>query len=184
MRVYVNREKEEIVQGLDYSRTITTLRFKRRNRGNLEVVFTDGSSAVELPASAVGKVALKLKDNFTADPLAMAASWTKTGTGADTFYAFDLNLNTDEIDAAFAGDNENLPKIDVMFEIEWRESETRIASTATIYADLYNDVIRGDESLPSPGSPTYLTAEEAYALFLQRSELDLLDEVFDGGYEP
>jgi hypothetical protein len=152
MRIYVHHLTGALVQDVAYAREITTLSGKRRDRGGLEVVFTDGTQAVELPAGSTGTVGLKASGDYAAGFLASTIGWTKTGTGASTVYTFDFNLNTDEIDTAFASAND-AASIPCMFELEWSEGGTHRESTPTITYTLANDVIRGDEGSPTSGDP-------------------------------
>jgi hypothetical protein len=111
----------------------------------VEVQFVRGGSVVELGAGATGQIGIK--KTFTGNFLASDTAWTKTGTGADSVYTFDLNLNTSNMDAEFSPDNDT-SSISAKIEVTWAVGST-ITTTLPTEAVIYNDVIRGGEGVPT-----------------------------------
>jgi hypothetical protein len=144
MRVYIDLNSRAFVVSPVLTQRVTELLFTRRDNVPVEVQFVRNGTVVELGAGATGKMGLK-KD-FDGDFLAFDSAWTKSGTGTDCIYTFGLNLNTVELDAEFPEDDEE--SISARVEVEWAESGL-ISSTLPCSAVVFNDVIRGDEGLPT-----------------------------------
>jgi hypothetical protein len=136
MRVFIDLNSRAFVVSPVLTQRVTELLFTRRDNVPVEVQFVRNGVVVELGAGATGKMGIK-KD-FDGDFLAFDSAWTKSGTGTDCIYTFGLNLNTVELDAEFPEDDEE----------EWAESGL-ISSTLPCSAVVFNDVIRGDEGLPT-----------------------------------
>jgi hypothetical protein len=155
MRVYVNLDTNEPVVSPTLTQRVNTFYFVRRDIVPVEVQFVRNGSVVELGAGATG--AIGLKKTYTGDFLANDSGWTKSGTGADTIYQFDLNLNTTELSAEFNPDA-STDSITCKLEISWSVSGTT-SSTMPTSATIYNDVIRGTE-----GSPNFATVLSQFDL--------------------
>jgi hypothetical protein len=145
MRVYINLDSSEFVVSPVLTQRVTTLFFTRRDTVPVEVQFVRGGSVVELGAGATGQIGIK--KTFTGNFLASDTAWTKTGTGADSVYTFDLNLNTSNMDAEFSPDNDT-SSISAKIEVTWAVGST-ITTTLPTEAVIYNDVIRGGEGVPT-----------------------------------
>ena len=131
-----------------------SLAFKRRDNMKIDVVFVTDGVATDLgDGTESGKLGIKKAAGYGTDVLASAAAWTKTGTGASAVYSFSISLNTTEIDTAFVSELDSVP---AMLEIEWVVGLIRTSSN-TLVVDLQNDVIRGDEGVPTAGNPPYPT---------------------------
>lgn len=131
--------------------TVSTLSAKRRDAFSVEVKFLRGGVVQELSNGATGKLGIKALGDYSAVFLASALTWTKTGTGTSAIYTFSLTLNTTEIATEFTDDP---PSIDTALEVEWVQGTSRESSLA---ADLtiHNDYVRGDEGVPTAGTPSY-----------------------------
>lgn len=145
MRVYVNLDSNEFVVSPVLLQRVNTLFFVRRDTVPVEVQFVRGGAVVELGAGATG--AIGIKKTYTASFLANDSGWTKTGTGADTIYTFDLNLNTTELNAEFSPDA-STDSITAKIEVSWSVGGTT-SSTMPTACVIYNDVIRGSEGAPN-----------------------------------
>lgn len=145
MRVYVNLDTNEFVVSPVLTQRVSTLFFVRRDTVPVEVQFVRGGSVVELGAGATGQ--LGIKKTYTGSFLANDAGWTKSGTGATTIYTFDLNLNTTPMDAEFNPDA-STDSITAKIELSWTVDGST-SSTLPTSATVFNDVIRGGESVPT-----------------------------------
>jgi len=144
MRVFIDLNSRAFVVSPVLTQRVTELLFTRRDNVPVEVQFVRNGTVVELGAGATGKMGLK-KD-FDGDFLAFDSAWTKSGTGTSTIYTFGLNLNTVELDAEFPQDDEE--SISARVEVEYADSGL-ISSTLPCSAVVFNDVIRGDEGVPT-----------------------------------
>jgi len=153
MRLYIDLETRSFIESPQFPRTISTLSLKRRDCLPIDVSFLRGGIASELIQSATGRLGLKADKDFNGPFVASDLEWVKSGAGETAFYRFDLNLNTLQIDALFAG----LPtptSVALMLEIEWAEGTLR-TSSSTLQVTLENDVVRGDEGLPEESIDPY-----------------------------
>jgi hypothetical protein len=155
MRVYINLDTNEPVVSPVLTQRVTTFYFVRRDIVPVEVQFVRNGAVVELGSGATG--AIGLKKTFSGSFLANDSGWTKSGTGADTIYQFDLNLNTTELNGEYTNDNDT-DSITVKFEISWSVDGTT-SSILPTSAVVYNDVIRGTE-----GSPNFATVLSQFDL--------------------
>ena len=152
MKIYVDLPSRTIVEGLTFPRPMDKLVLKRRDNMKLDVVFVTDGAAVDLGSGGeTGKLGIKADRGYASGYLASATGWTKTGTGTSAVYSFALSLNTTEINTAFAAEPASVP---AMIEIEWVVGAYRTSSN-TLSVDLQNDVNRGDEGVPTSGTPAY-----------------------------
>jgi hypothetical protein len=142
MRVYINLDSREFVVSPTLIQRVTTLYFTRRDNEPVEVQFVRNGAVVELAAGALGKIGLK--STYAGNFLAYAGAWEKTGTGANTTYTFSLNMTSANLTALFPDDDEDAVTCKV--EVEWQQGGN-ISSTLPTEAVIYNDVIRGGESV-------------------------------------
>lgn len=144
MRVYINLDNRAFVASPTLLQDVTTLFFTRRDVVPVEVQFVRNGTVVELGAGATGQMGIK--KTYAGNFLANDAGWTKVGTGVNTIYQFDLNLNTTNLNAEFPLDTEDA--VTAKVEIQWTVSGTT-SSTLPTSCVIYNDVIRGGESVPT-----------------------------------
>lgn len=142
MRVYINLDNRAFVVSPTLLEVVQTLYFTRRDNTPVEVQFVRNGAVVELVAGAIGKMGLK--STFAGNFLAYAGNWVKSGTGTSTIYTFSLNMTSANLDALFPADTET--SVTAKVEIEWQESGNT-SSTLPTSAVVYNDVIRGGESV-------------------------------------
>jgi hypothetical protein len=154
MRVFIDLNSRAFVVSPVLTQRVVELLFTRRDNVPVEVQFVRGGTVVELPAGATGKMGIK-KD-FDGDFLAFAGSFTKSGSGAETIYTFGLNLNTTELNAEFPEDDEE--SIAARVEVEYTAGGL-ISTTLPCAATIYNDVIRGDEGVPTSAVTTSFLLE-------------------------
>jgi hypothetical protein len=141
---------------------LTQLEGKRGDVMGLEIVFRaggQGTAVRELTAGDVVKIAVKAREDWDGDLLALATA-TKQGTGSTTLYAAALNLQTTEMVAAFAPVNGVEPDdVDALLEISITDTSSRQRSTQVVALTVQNDLLRGDEASPVPATPTYPAAD-------------------------
>jgi hypothetical protein len=142
MRVYINLDTREFVISPTLLQRVTTLFFTRRDNEPVEVQFVRNGAVAELSSGAVGK--LGLKTTYGGNFLAYAGNWVKSGTGTSTIYTFSLNMTSANLDALFPDDDEDA--VNCKVEVEW-QTGGNTSSTLPTEATIYNDVIRGGESV-------------------------------------
>jgi len=153
MRLFLNLDTRSFIESAQFQRAISSLVLKRRDRLPVDVQFMRNGSVVELQDGATGKLGLKADKDFNGTFAASDSEWTRSGSGDATAYRFDLNLNTVQINALFAG-VPTPPFVPLMLEIEWAEGDLRTSSN-TLAVTLENDIIRGDEGIVEEGGPVY-----------------------------
>ncbi|MEI6492987.1 MAG: hypothetical protein WCO94_10600 [Verrucomicrobiota bacterium] len=153
MRLFLDLDTRSFIESAQFQRTVSSLVLKRRDHLPVDVQFLRSGVVVELASGASGKLGLKADKDFNGSFAASDLEWTKFGTGDATTYRFDLNLNTVQINALFAG----VPtpsSVALMLEIEWAEADLRTSSN-TLAVTLENDIVRGDEGVAEEGGPVY-----------------------------
>jgi hypothetical protein len=130
---------------------ISALAGKRGDQYPVHVRYERGGAIIERPTGATGILGVKLASDPTGNFVALAGSWTKTGSGAQTVYLFSLNLNTTELETAFSTDPDS---VSCVLEIE-TVAPGELISSATIPLEISNDVIRGNEGVPTDAMDPY-----------------------------
>lgn len=122
--------------------------FRRRSTSTLTA-----SSAIELPAGYNIVVAAKLAAGMEAATLLFSAlDFAAAGAGDDLCYTATLDLNTHEIDAAFAASDATFLAIKV--DIEVQDAGNTARATFQFDATLKQQAYDGEAS-PTPGTPSY-----------------------------
>ena len=160
MKLFVDLETLELIEGPGFRNPVSTLRFKRGDGARLEVMFLRNGSTPQVlgdPAGLSLQFGVKPRGRYDLGYLAQSSDWTLPAANADTpFYECSPSFNTVELNAALQidtpGQNE-LPEILLMGEITWSQGGGEPTSTRTFLVLVENDVNRGDESAPQP-SPT------------------------------
>jgi hypothetical protein len=142
MRIYIDLDTRRIL--LSPTRPATRLEFKRRDNDAFEVQFLRAGAVQELPAGTTARVGLKATNDFAGDFLA-TDTLEKNGTGSETIYTGDFNLNTVALEELF---DDEPTSITAMLEVEWTAG-TQVGSSLTLPVIIHNDVIRGDEGEPA-----------------------------------
>ena len=153
MRLFLDLDTRSFIESAQFQRAVSSLVLKRRDHLPVDVQFLRGGVVVGLADGATGKLGLKADKDFNGSFAASDLEWTRSGTGDETTYRFDLNLNTVQINALFAG----VPtpaSVTLMLEVEWAEGDLRTSSN-TLAVTLENDIVRGDEGIVEEGGPVY-----------------------------
>jgi hypothetical protein len=151
MRIYIDLDTRRIL--ISPTRPATRLEFKRRDNDAFEVQFLRAGAVQELPAGTTARVGLKATNDFAGDFLA-TDTLEKSGTGSETIYSGDFNLNTTALEELFPDEPAS---ITAMLEVEWTTG-TQVGSSLTLPVTIHNDVIRGDEGEPAE-LPLFYTSE-------------------------
>lgn len=161
MDLYFDLNKGQFVSSNGNGDLVSALRLKRGDTVEIVVRFCRGIVITELASGAAGKLGVKEVGDYDGDFVAAAPSWTKAGTGTSTTYTFQLNLDTEELDALLGvGAAEDVASVTLNFEMEFQVGDV-ITSSNTVTLTVDNDVIRGSESGPtdiSGGTPVNETA--------------------------
>lgn len=171
MRLYVDLETLQLIEGPGFRNPVTSLRFKRGDAARLEVTFLTGGTT---PAHIGDPLALELR--FGAKPrgrydvgyLVHSSSWDLPTEGAESpLYQCSPSFNTVELDSAMqvgSAAGSELSEITLMGEITWREGMGEPTSTRTFLVVVENDVNRGTEGVPTEAQPPYPTPEQLLLL--------------------
>lgn len=144
MQLFFDLDAGTFVTAPGTRETLTTIAFKRGDTCSIAVQFLQGVDVQELASGAAGRIGMKANGDYDGDYIAVDTAWTKTGTGTTTFYTFDLNLATTEIDTLLTG---HTASITALFEMEFLVGSVRTSSN-TVTATILNDVNKGDETAP------------------------------------
>lgn len=165
VNLHVDLETLQLIQGPGQRGAVLSLRFKRGDAAKLRVVFYENGTTPVIIGNPSGleiQIGIKLRNQFDQSYLAQSTDWTMPAEGDDTpTYQCDLGLNTLQLNSALnVGSADELPEINLMGEITWREDGGTSTSTRTFLLVVENDVNRGTEGIPSDASPPYPLPEE------------------------
>jgi hypothetical protein len=162
VRLYVDLETLELIEGPGFRNPVTSLRFKRGDAAKLEVSFlANGTAASEIgnPATLELQLGLKPRGRYDVGYLVHESAWVLPATGATSpVYSCSPSFNTVELDSAMqvgSSTGTELSEIGLMGEITWREGSGQPTSTRTFLVIVENDVNRGTEGVPVDGEPAY-----------------------------
>ena len=162
MKLYVDLESLQLIEGPGFRNPVTSLRFKRGDAAKLEVTFLDdGTTAVSIgdPALLEMRFGVKPRNRYDIGYLVQSDAWTMPTLNAETpFYQCSPSFNTEELNSALglgSATGSELSEITLMGEITWREGTGEPTSTRTFLVVVENDVNRGTEGVPSSAEPAY-----------------------------
>lgn len=161
MDITINLATGGLVRSASNRQAVSNLRFKRGDSSVIRVFFVDGVSTtpVRLPVGTTGKFGLKEQGKYDDGFVVSDVSWTEVEEDGIYHYVFEPNFNTTQLNALLGiGEGDDKASVTLMGEIEWISSGS-ISSSATFSAIVQNDVIRGDEGVPTDGDPEYPNPE-------------------------
>ena len=181
MRLHVDLETLQLIEGPGFRNPVTSLRFKRGDGARLEVVFLENGTTpatIGDPATLELRFGVKPRGRYESGYLVHTADWTLPAEGAtDPVYGCSPSFNTVELDAALGVGSvagSELAEVTLMGEVTWREGAGAPTSTRTFLVVVENDVNRGTEGTPTGATPAY-PAPGQLAL---RSDLDAALGIF------
>ena len=162
MRLYVDLETLQLIEGPGFRNPVTTLRFKRGDAARLDVVFLENGTTpatIGDPATLELRFGVKPRGRYESGYLVHTAGWTLPAAGASPpVYGCSPSFNTVELDAALGVGSvagSELAEVTLMGEVTWREGAGAPTSTRTFLVVVENDVNRGTEGTPSAATPAY-----------------------------
>ena len=168
MRLYFDLNLGRLLPKPGYNSRVSGVDFKRGDAAQIRLGFYRGVDQVLLDGSPQLSFALKESGRYDSDPLVGSSTWTM-GSEADKDYVCRPDFNTVELNSLLnsgdADEDNDLESAQLMMEVTWSEDGgASWSSTETIRATIYNDVIKGNEGVPTEGVPTYPTAGSLYNL--------------------
>lgn len=155
MKLYVDLDKLELIEGPGFRNPVSALRFKRGDAARLEVMFlANGSTAATIgdPATLEIHFGAKLNGQYGTDYIVHTADWTMPDPEATTpVYSCSPSFNTVALNDALAIGGTELAETTLMGELTWREGTGEPTSTRTVLVVVDNDVNRGTEGTPVSG---------------------------------
>jgi hypothetical protein len=155
VKLYVDLETLQLIEGPGFRNPVTSLRFKRGDGAKLEVVFLEsGTTPVEIgdPLTLDLQFGVKPRNRFDVGYLVFTDEWTIPDLGAQSpSYLCSPNFHTAELDSALqvgSATGSELTEVFLMGEISWREGAGDPTSTRTFTVIVENDVNRGTEGTP------------------------------------
>lgn len=169
MKVYIDLDTHQVVSNQTSNQQLnaTSLIFKRGDTTYVDVYFVQEGVVQELGAGFDGSCALKATDGLNSGFLAHVSGWTKNGTGEGTFYRFELNTNTNQLNDFMGHNNPHVEQKSsavVAFEVNWGESSNSTEfSTLAQNSYVENDVIKGNEATvdATPAYPSSTDVQQA-----------------------
>ena len=162
MKLHVDLDTLQLIQGPGQRSAVSSLRFKRGDFASLRVAFLAGGITpvtIGNPGTLEIQIGFKPRNQFGRPYLAHSADWSMPSGGDDTpAYGCTVSFNTLQLNSALnigSPTAEELPEITLMGEITWREGAGEPTSTRTFLVVVENDVNRGDEGVPTDADPPY-----------------------------
>jgi hypothetical protein len=128
VKLHVDLETLELIEGPGFRNPVTSLRFKRGDAARLEVSFLDGGStavAIGDPATLELRFGIKPRNRYDIGYLVHDSDWTMPAVNAENpVYQCSPSFNTVELDSALgvgSSTGTELAEITLMGEITWRE---------------------------------------------------------------
>ena len=128
MRLYVDLETLQLIEGPGFRNPVSSLRFKRGDAARLEVEFLrSGTTPVTIGDAATLSLqfGIKPRGRYDVSYLVHEDTWTFPDPGAETpVYQCSPSFNTVELDSAMqvgSSTGSELSEITLMGEITWRE---------------------------------------------------------------
>ena len=166
MKLHVDLETLQLIDGPGFRNPVSSLRFKRGDSARLEVSFLrNGLTPVSIgnPATMEIQFGIKPRNRYDVGYLVHSADWTMPAFDAESpVYQCSPGFNTVELDSALgvgSSTGTELSEITLMGEITWREGEGQPTSSRTFLVVVENDVNRGTEGVPSSAEPAYPAAD-------------------------
>jgi hypothetical protein len=166
VKLHVDLETFQLIEGPGFRNPISSLRFKRGDAARLEVSFLRNGTTPEAigdPAALELRFGIKPRNRYDVGYLVHTADWTLPAVDAETpVYQCAPSFNTTELNAALnvgSTTSTELSEITLMGEITWREGAGEPTSTRTFAVIVENDVNRGDEGVPTDAEPAYPAPE-------------------------
>ena len=183
MKLYVDFETLQLIEGPGFRNPVTALRFKRGDSARLEVSFLEGGStpaSIGNPGTLEIHFGIKPRSRYDIGYLVHSADWTMPAPDAESpVYQCSPSFNTVELDSALgvgSSTGTELSEITLMGEITWREGSGEPTSTRTFLVVVENDVNRGTEGVPTSAEPPYpapgsivLRSDEGYDVTLRNT---------------
>jgi hypothetical protein len=174
VRLHVDLETLELIEGPGFRNPVTSLRFKRGDGARLDVTFlANGTTPVHVgdPGTLELRFGVKPRGRYDVGYLVHTADWTLPAEEAESpVYQCSPSFNTVELDSALgvgSATGTELAEITLMGEITWREGAGEPTSTRTFLVVVENDVNRGTEGVPQSAVPPYPAPE---SIVLQSDE--------------
>ena len=183
MKLYVDFETLQLIEGPGFRNPVTALRFKRGDSARLEVSFLEGGitpASIGDPGTLEIQFGVKPRSRYDIGYLVHSADWTMPAEEAESpVYQCSPSFNTLELDSALgvgSSTGTELSEITLMGEITWREGAGEPTSTRTFLVIVENDVNRGTEGVPTSAEPPYpapgsivLRSDEGYDVTLRNT---------------
>jgi hypothetical protein len=165
VKLHVDLETLQLIEGPGFRNPVTSLRFKRGDAAQLEVSFLDGGItpvAIGDPVALEIQFGIKPRNRYDIGYLVHDSVWIMPAIDAESpVYQCSPSFNTVELDSALgvgSATGTELSEITLMGEITWREGTGQPTSTRTFIVVVENDVNRGTEGVPQPAEPAYPAA--------------------------
>ncbi|SDU30984.1 hypothetical protein SAMN05444156_3270 [Verrucomicrobium sp. GAS474] len=156
MQLYFDLNAGSLVVGPLNNTAVAKLAFKRGDSQTISLQFCRGGSVVDLDDTAsTGIFGIKVKGDYNGGYIVSDLAWEKAGAGASAVYTFSPSFNTTELNTLIDNGGHPLASVTCMGEIQVRSTAGLITSSNTWDAIILDDVIKGDEGIPTDAEPVY-----------------------------
>ena len=152
MRLFLDINSRKFFESLSSSNPISRINLKRRDSLRIDVSFFHHGKTISLADDFTGTIALKKFKDYSGTFMAASYAWEKMPHGDSSIYTFYISLNTIQLEAEFNALTDPSATIQAMLEVEWKNNSAtkpELYSSTTLPVTISNDVIVGNESLPT-----------------------------------
>ena len=165
VKLHIDLETLQLIESPGFRNPVTSLRFKRGDAAQIEVMFLAGGTTpvtIGDPAQLEIQFGIKPRQRYDIGYLVHSASWVMPQPEETPIYRCSPSFNTEELNSALgvgSATGNELSEIVLMGEITWRVGTAEPTSTRTFTVIVENDVNRGTEGVPTSAEPPYPAPE-------------------------
>ncbi len=162
MRFYCDEEDNILTGSAGVREPLDKAVFRYKNTQSVEIQFFRNGAVYSRPPGSTGKFGLKVKGQYSADPLVEATSWTKVEDDGAVYYRFTPDFGGEALGALLTASS--VGYVDLMMEFEWTDGEnvgsTVPSGNTEVLARVWNEINTTESDPPTPGPDPYPTSEK------------------------
>lgn len=164
VKLHIDLETLQLIESPGFRNPVTSLRFKRGDAAQIEVMFLAGGTTpvtIGDPQQLAIQFGIKPRQRYDIGYLVHSSNWIMPDPEETPIYRCSPSFNTEELNSALgvgSSTGNELSEIVLMGEITWHVGTAEPTSTRTFTVIVENDVNRGTEGVPTSAEPAYPAA--------------------------
>jgi hypothetical protein len=156
MTIYVDIVSRKIISSPRLKRDVSRIEVKRGDIIPFSIIFVQDGQSTSLPIGSILTFCAKLKNDNEGAAMVLQDNFTLTNVGESYSYDGIINFGGEDLSDYLTNEvatSDDFPYVDLQLEINWMTLEDENYTTNTVILRVYNDVFKGDESLPDITNP-------------------------------